>query len=225
MTGKPSSPGKPRAHVARNVRNKMSGYAMLGSLPAGCAKLAFFDPQYRGVLDAMAYGNEGVRQKARAGLPAMNDRTIALFVEEIERVLAGSGHMVLWIDKFALGTGGHLRYFAYAPHLKVVDLIHWNKVRIGMGRRARCRSEYAIVAQKLPIRAKGCWTDHRLEDAWIEHADRAVHAHAKPYQLTERLIRATTKRGDLVVDPCAGGYGVLDACKASGRQFVGCDLI
>jgi DNA modification methylase len=42
--------------------------------------------------------------------------------------------------------------------------------------------------------------------------------------LIERLIRATTKAGDLVVDPCAGSYVVLEACRVSGRQFVGCDL-
>ena len=31
----------------------------------------FFDPQHRGVLDKLAYGNEGARQKGRVGLPAM----------------------------------------------------------------------------------------------------------------------------------------------------------
>jgi site-specific DNA-methyltransferase (adenine-specific) len=124
-----------------------------------------------------------------------------------------------------VGSGRHLGLFAYAPDLAIVDLICWNKLRNGMGRRARCRSEYLVVAQKKPTRAKGVWTDHRLDDSWPEMSDRSIHPHAKPRQLTERLIRAATKRGDLVVDPCAGSYGVLDACHATGRRFVGCDLV
>lgn len=204
----------------------MSGYALLRSLDDASARLAFFDPQYRGVLDHQRYGNEGhKRERRRAALQPMTEHAIALWIEEIARVLKPSGHAMLWVDKFMIGTGHHVRLLRFAPTLQVVDVIHWNKGRPGMGRRARCRSEYLIVAQKAPLRAKGAWTDHRLEDAWIEQSDRSVHPHAKPYQLTERLIRATTRRGDLVVDPCAGGYVVLDACLASGRRFVGCDLI
>jgi hypothetical protein len=36
-----------------------------------CAPLVFFDPQYRGVLDMLKYGNEGARQKGRFNLPAI----------------------------------------------------------------------------------------------------------------------------------------------------------
>lgn len=216
----------PRLAVPRNARNKMGGMQLLRSLRAGEAKAALFDPQYRGILDAMKYGNERVaRGSKRAALPQMTDVVITEFVEQIARVLAPSGHLFLWIDKFTLGSGGHVRYFHRAPELAVVDVIHWNKIRPGMGRRARCASEYCLVLQKRPVRAKGIWTDHRLLDSWLEGADRSLHPHAKPYQLVERLIRAVTKSGDLVVDPCAGSYTTLEACRATGRQFVGCDLI
>lgn len=211
--------------VVPNARNRMGGMGLLRSLPASKAKAAFLDPQYRGVLDKLQFGNEGARQVARAKLPQMTDHDVTVFVEEIERVLAPSGHLFLWVDKFSIGSGHHVRYFARASELAVVDVIHWNKTRPGMGRRARCASEYCLVLQKRPVRAKGVWTDHRLLDSWVEQADRSRHAHAKPHQLVERLIRAVTKRGDLVVDPCAGSYVVLEACQASGREFVGCDLI
>jgi hypothetical protein len=32
---------------------------LLRSLPDGCTPLVFFDPQYRGVLDKLQYGNKG----------------------------------------------------------------------------------------------------------------------------------------------------------------------
>lgn len=203
----------------------MNGLVLLSRLPDASAALVVFDPQYRSVLDEMQYGNEGSRQKERAKLSAMTPFMIERFVREIARALRGSGHLAMWVDKYLLAEGRHLRFLAAAPELKLVDLIHWNKLRPGMGKRARCRSEYLVVAQKPPIRAQGIWTDHRLDDSWLESADRSEHAHAKPHQLTERLVRAVTKRGDLVVDPCAGAYGVLEACRASGRRFVGCDLL
>jgi len=81
------------------------------------------------------------------------------------------------------------------------------------------------VLPRRATRAAGVWTDNALQDVWTEMAVRSAHPHAKPYHLTERLVRATTRPGDLVVDPCAGSYVVLDACIASGREFVGCDLV
>jgi site-specific DNA-methyltransferase (adenine-specific) len=215
-----------RLPIKYNARQQMAGAALLRALPDRCAAAFVFDPQYRSILDKMGYGNEGKnRERKRAGLSAMNEFEIARFVEHAERILKPSGHLFLWVDKFMVGSGRHLGLFAYAPDLAIVDLICWNKLRNGMGRRARCRSEYLVVAQKKPTRAKGVWTDHRIDDCWPEMSDRSIHPHAKPRQLTERLIRAATKRGDLVVDPCAGSYGVLDACHATGRRFVGCDIV
>jgi tRNA G10 N-methylase Trm11 len=39
-----------------------------------------------------------------------------------------------------------------------------------------------------------------------------------------RALLAVTNRGDLVVDPCAGGYGILEICRSIGRNFLGCDV-
>jgi len=209
----------------RNVRQRMNGRALLRALPDRCAALAIVDPQYRAVLDRQAYGNEGARQKGRAALPQMTDADVAGMVEEVERVLRPSGHLALWIDKFTLATCHYRAWLARTESLAVVDLITWNKLRIGMGRRARCVAEFVVIVQKDPIRAKGVWGDRAIPDCWPEYQDRSVHPHAKPRQLTERLVRAVTRRGDLVVDPCAGGYGVLDVCRDTGRDFVGCDLL
>lgn len=208
----------------RNERQLMNGYDLLRTLGDEEAALVFCDPQYRAVLDKMAYGNEGHRQTGRSLLPQMDEPQIARFVRQIERVLKPSRYLMLWVDKFALGEARHLAILRSAPDLQVVDLICWNKLRPGMGRRARCQSEYLVVAQKPPIKAKATWRDRSIWDCWPEMADRSAHPHAKPHMLTERLIRATTNRGELVVDPCAGGYGVLEACKLSGREFLGCDV-
>jgi site-specific DNA-methyltransferase (adenine-specific) len=207
--------------IARNVRQRMSGYELLCRLEDGEAAMAFFDPQYRGIMDAMDYGNEGARQKERAKLPQMSDRMIGLFLEGIARVLHPSGYVGFWVDKFMIGTGDHHRLLN-AAGLPVVDVICWDSLRFGMGKRTRGAAQYLVMGQKLPRVAR--WTDRRMRDVWTESSDRSLHPHAKPYQLTERLIRAVTKKGDLVLDPCAGSYVVLEACRRTGREFVGCDI-
>lgn len=209
---------------ARNARNAMCGLELLRSLRMAEASQVWFDPQYRALLDHQGYGNEGEgRERARAALPQMGAGLIEAFLVEIARALRPAGHLLMWADKFIVGSGRIERYLEVVTTLSVVDLIAWNKARLGMGRRTRCTTEYLFVIQKVPCR--GTWSDHAIPDCWTEQADRSRHPHAKPHQLTERLVRAVTRRGDLVVDPCAGSYVVLDACRASGREFLGCDLI
>ena len=59
-----------------NFRNKADGLSLMATLPDESIKTTFFDPQYRGVLDKLSYGNEGVnRAKARCNLPQMNELT------------------------------------------------------------------------------------------------------------------------------------------------------
>ena len=211
--------------LKRNARQQISAVRLLGSLPDRTVALAFLDPQYRAVLDKQGYGNEGARQKGRHALKSMSDDDISFLVEEIARVLKPSGHLALWVDKFSIGSGHHLRYFRRAADLRLVEVIHWDKLRMGMGARARCFSEYCVVFQRLPTKAKGIWTNRGFPDSWREYSDRSVHTHAKPYQFTEQFIKTVTKRGDLVIDPAAGGYGVLTACQSTGREFIGGDLI
>ena len=37
-------------------------------------------------------------------------------------------------------------------------------------------------------------------------------------------IDVATTEGDLVIDPAAGTFSVLDACRQKGRVLLGCDL-
>ena len=60
-----------------NKKNKANGLDLLASMKDEIVATAFFDPQYRGVLDKLKYGNEGKqRGKARCELTQMNEDTI-----------------------------------------------------------------------------------------------------------------------------------------------------
>lgn len=207
-----------------NEKNKMDGIVLLRSIRDGAAAAAFFDPQYRGVLDKLEYGNEGKsRGKARCSLQQMDEPIIGDFIRELNRVLRPSGHLFLWVDKFHLCTGV-LPWFEGSTDLQLVDLITWDKEKIGMGYRTRRRAEYCVVLQKKPLRAKGVWKLHNIPDVWREKTEK-LHPHSKPPELQKQLILATTDEGDLVCDPASGGYSVLACCRETGRNFIGGDIL
>lgn len=208
--------------ILLNHKNKIDGLVLLKGIDTESVKVTFFDPQYRGVLDKLSYGNEGVgRGKARSSLQQMDLGTIIKFINEINRVLLPSGHLFLWVDKFHL-CQGVLEWFMHTD-LNLVDMITWDKDKIGMGYRTRRKSEYLIVFQKKPIRAKDVWKSHSIPDVWTEKVVK-THPHSKPINLQKTLIEATSNEGDLILDPAAGGYSVFEACKIINRNFIGGDI-
>ena len=208
--------------VEINTRQTMDGLKLLNKLSTDSIPLIFFDPQYRSVLDKQKYGNEGHRQKGRSNLEQMTDEQIHTFMREIDRVLLPTGHLALWVDKYILCNG---REFMDGIDLQLVDMITWNKSRMGMGYRTRRYSEFLLIYQKKPIRAKGVWTVHNIPDVWEEKIENKKHTHQKPIELQKTLIQAITSESDVVVDPSAGSYSVLSACNSTGRNFIGCDIL
>ncbi|MCD6010380.1 MAG: Adenine specific methylase [Flavipsychrobacter sp.] len=204
-----------------NDKNTMDGLSLLQNIYTNVITACFFDPQYRGIMDKLNYGNEGARQIERAELGQMSEETIKAFINEIGRVLVPSGHLFLWIDKFHLceGTSNWFRETKF----RIVDLITWDKGKIGMGYRTRRKSEYLLVLQKEPVKAKGVWTKHDIPDTWTEKITDKEHPHQKPLNLQKDLIEAVSGKDDYIIDPCAGSYSVLKACRLVSRNFIGCD--
>jgi DNA modification methylase len=62
------------------------------------------------------------------------------------------------------------------------------------------------------------------QGSWGRTSNYVRHACPLPIELITRVLRLTTKPGDLVLDPFAGSGSVLAAAKAMGRRFVGTDL-
>lgn len=207
-----------------NQRNQMNGLHLLDLLDGSSVKVVFFDPQYRGILDKMSYGNEGKnRGKERSSLPQMSEETIKDFLAKIERILKPNGYLFLWIDKFHLMEGVK-KWFENFKTLEIVDMITWDKKKMGMGYRSRRRSEYCVVVQKEPRQAKSTWLLHNIPDVWEEKLVCKEHTHSKPIELQKQLILATSQENDLIVDPASGGYSVFMACLGVNRNFLGCDL-
>jgi site-specific DNA-methyltransferase (adenine-specific) len=212
-----------RTTLTLNAAQHGDALTLLRSLSNGCAPLVMFDPQHRAVLDKLKFGNQGARQKGRAELSAMSEEYIDACCIESARVLRPSGYLLRWLDTFCLVEGHHLRI----PReiLQRVDLIAWDNLRLGQGKRSRRRGDYLLVLQKPPVKARATWRDRGIPSRWVEKVDRKIHPHIKPIGLIERLIGAVTQPGDLVVDPAAGSFVVMHAAHRMGRNFIGCDLV
>lgn len=212
----------PKIHAC----NVMNGIELLDKIGDGCIPVCFFDPQYRGVYDHLDMGNEAESEcPGRLSMEDMDLTTIRMFAAGIERVLMPSGYLFLWMDKFSL-CGEHKAWLEGSA-LETVDLIVWDKMKMGLGYRTRRMCEYLLVLQKPPKRAKGTWTSRTIRDVYPEKASAGTKhlAHAKPVRLQEELIRATTNPRDVVLDPAAGTYSVFAACRSTGRTFLGCDIV
>jgi len=180
-----------------NTRLQMDGLKFLELLPKESIPVAFLDPQYRGVLDKLSYGNEGQqRGQRRCALQQMTEFHLC------------EGFKT-WFD---------------ATALDVVDLINWDKKKLGMGYRSRRITEYCVVLQKQPRKAKGVWKIHNIPDTWREKAEKVDHPHNKPLDLQGELICAVSDEGDYVIDPAAGSFSVMEAAQLRRRNFLGCDL-
>ena len=213
---------KPPKNLQLNTRIKMDGMKFLKSLQQEITPIVFFDPQYRGVLDKLKYGNEGkTRGQKRSVLPQMTEATIISYIKQIEKVLIPSGHLFLWIDKFHLCQDFHV--WLSEANLEIVDLITWDKERLGMGYRTRRVAEYLVIIQKTPKKAKGVWKLHNIRDVWSEKKENG-HTHSKPIQLQSSLIEAVSNEGDCIIDPTAGSFSVMKAANMVNRNFLGCDI-
>ncbi len=207
-----------------NTRIKMDGLSFLSLIPKNTIPVVFFDPQYRGVLDKLKYGNEGKsRGKDRCHLPQMSEQTIKEFIMKIDDVLIPSGHLFLWIDKFHLCQG--IGNWFNDTNLEIVDMITWNKQRMGMGYRSRRCAEYLTVLQTYPRKAKGIWKIHNIRDVWSEPiSSKKSHTHQKPIGLQQELINAVSNEGDVIVDPAAGSFSVMESAVNANRLFLGTDI-
>lgn len=208
-----------------NKRLDICGLELLKKIEDFSIALCFFDPQYRGVLEKLNYGNEGERQKGRTKLIQMSEEVIINFIKEIDRTLKKSAYLMLWVDKFHLCEG--INTWLKSTNLQIVDLITWDKGKMGMGYRTRRQSEYLLILQKKPLKAKDTWRLHNIRDVWSEKIppnEIKIHPHAKPKGLQSVLIESCTNIGDIVLDPAAGSFSVFECCRNLQRNFIGSNL-
>ena len=97
---------------------------------------------------------------------------------------------------------------------------------MGLGNWLRSNAEFCFLIQKYPQKGK-VFKNRSFGNVWEENVlpvSKRKHPHQKPRELIKALILATTNEKDLIIDPCAGSFVVLEVCQELKREFLGCDL-
>jgi ParB-like chromosome segregation protein Spo0J len=135
------------------------------------------------------------------------------------RVLVSGGLFVSYVGQFRLdeklsAIGKHLKYqwlcssvwvkqASFVPHLK-------------------------MVSKSIPmvVYSNGEWQPSRkwCDTFHVEGREKDWHEWQRPLVEVERIVEYFSKPGDLVVDPCGGGFTTAIACHHLGRRFIGCDI-
>src|SRR5690606_30384494 len=139
------------------------------------------------------------------------------FFKEAYRVLAKDRHFYLFCDQETMFV---VKPLAEAAGFRFWKPLVWDKQRIGMGYHYRSRYEFILFFEK---------GKRRLNDLGVADIIRQPRVHRgypaeKPVAVSSVLVRQSSERGELVVDPFAGSGSVGVAAVEQGRAFLGSDI-
>jgi len=201
-----------------NTKQAGEAWELLSSCENNSASLVFLDPQYEPVKNVLSINYP---------LTSQSDYQILRILEQIQRVLKSSSFCLLWVNKTLLGNDRVPLWLLKTPNLRIVDFLVWHKKNyLGLGNWLRSNAEFCFLLQKYPQKGK-VFKNRSFGNVWEEatiSVSKRKHPHQKPRELIKALILATTSENDLVVDPCAGSFVVLEVCQELGRNYLGCDL-
>lgn len=219
---------------------------VLSSLPDACADLVFADPPYNLQLggELLRPNNtrvDGVHQDwDRFSSFSDYDRFTRAWLAECRRILKPDG--AIWVigsyhNIFRLGTAlQDLGFWLLndviwlktnpMPNFKGTRFTNAHETLIWAARDARSRPVFNYDSMKVfndDLQMRSDWLipicsgPERLKD----DTGRKAHPTQKPEALLARVLLATTKPGDLVVDPFFGTGTTGAVAKRLGRRFIG----
>jgi DNA modification methylase len=122
-------------------------------------------------------------------------------------------------EKYKGITGEDLSKYDFIERFEKLDavgLIHWPKKADGMPQGKRLLED----AKGIPL--QDIWTDVRVMHSLA--ADRLGYPTQKPVELLDRIIRSSSKEGDVVFDPFCGCGTTIYAAEKANRKWIGCDI-
>jgi DNA modification methylase len=152
----------------------------------------------------------------------MRDLDVALGYE-LNRVLKDGAHAFFFVPAETAVTRPHIESFiemlakcGFTFNKRFI----WDRVLLGMGYNGRCRYEGILFMSK-GVRRKPC--DASIPDVLCEkqeHHARRIHPTEKPVGLLERLVRFSTRCGEVILDCFAGSLPTGVAALKLGRNSI-----
>ena len=201
--------------------HQQDAVSWLRTLPSGTVDLLITDPPYESLEKHRAVGTTTRLKRSKASSNDWfaifpNARFPELFAE-IYRVLNRNSHFYLFCDP---ETAFLAKPVAEAAGFKFWKPLVWDKQRIGMGYHYRARYEFILFFEK---------GKRRLNDLGVADIISAPRVHKgypaeKPVKVLDLLVRQSTVKGDLVVDPFVGSGSTAVAALSNGCRFHGNDI-
>jgi len=185
----------------------------LKTLPNNCIDLVITDPPYG---DNFGYGwnNKTIVNNEN---PLIN----CLALVECYRVLRKNSTLYNFTNwkHYPFLVEFIMKYTKF----KIRHLIVWKKHNFGLGWAFRHQYELILVLEK--GKPKYNLTDFSDVQNYngINH-NHLTHPHEKPVDLIIKMIKHSSKEGDLILDPFCGSGSVCVASQKMNRKFIGIDL-
>lgn len=221
-----SSPGRLDGAAARPSAGTFSlarqdAVAWLATLDAESVDLAITDPAYESLEKHRAVGTTTRLKHSKASSNDWfsifpNARFPELF-RELHRVLRWDAHFYLFCDAETMFVAKPL---AEQAGFRFWKPLVWDKQKIGLGYHYRSRYELVLFFEKGKRKLNGLSIPDILSHPRIHGGYPAE----KPSALSEVLIRQSSERGELVIDPFMGSGSVGVAAIGLGRSFMGTDV-
>jgi DNA modification methylase len=196
------------------IQNK-EAFEFLKEVKDKSVDLIIIDPPYSTPV-ITAFGRKKVKNLADLSI---QEYFFTGLKKEFERVLKDDGRLFIFCDdKF------YPVLFAVFYDWLNIQLLIWDKGKIGMGRPIRKQHELIMYANR------GSWEFGKEELTHIpsvikvKSESEKFHSAQKPLELLKTLIHGFSKEGNLVLDCFSGSGNTAIASVELKRKFIGCDL-
>lgn len=204
---------------------------VLKDIPDNSVDLIATDPPYLipainggGSVNTIKKLNQSLQDLKKADITKGYD--IELFGNEFNRVMKEI-NIYFWCNKLQIPQ--YLEFYV-GKHKCKFDIICWHKTNAlpTYSNKYLSDTEYLLYFRK----GKGKCFPQSYEDAKtyyiapINHKDKKEwdHPTIKPLDITEKIIRNSSREGQTVLDPFMGSGTTGVACKNLNRQFIGIEL-
>ncbi len=196
---------------------------LLRSVPDGSVDLIVTDPPYRTISggNSTPGGPVGILAENDGKIFEHNDLAFDDYLPSLFRVLTDPGHMYMMVNFLNLEAGlAAVRRAGFDIH----GLLTWQKNNALPNRWYMKNQEHVIFARKGSARTiytpgvKQCVSVPNLLGGGRNHPTE------KPIELMKIYINASSRPGDVVLDPFMGSGSTGVAALHSGRRFIGMEI-
>jgi len=187
---------------------------VMKDMPDKSVDAVITDPPYSTPV-AVAFG----RQKVRRLSDLCIQESYTSFIKDyLEKILTDNGRICFCCDDSYFPV-----LFAQFYEWHNTGVVIWDKGRIGMGNPFRKQHELILFATRgifLPEKAN---ISSVIKCQPVSIGQRN-HGAEKPVGLISELIKATTLKGETILDPFMGSGTTGVACVQTGRKFIGIEI-